>query len=46
MFARASCGYCRVQWPIVQRFQEEMGWQVTPWISIAGRTWGQRFGSK
>jgi conjugal transfer pilus assembly protein TraF len=29
MFSRASCGYCRVQWPIVQRFQEEMGWQVT-----------------
>lgn len=29
MFSRASCGYCRVQWPIVQRFQDEMGWQVT-----------------
>lgn len=29
MFSRDSCGYCRVQWPIVQRFQEEMGWQVT-----------------
>ena len=29
MFSRATCGYCRVQWPIVQRFQEEMGWQVT-----------------
>lgn len=29
MFSRTSCGYCRVQWPIVQRFQEEMGWQVT-----------------
>lgn len=29
MFSRSSCGYCRVQWPIVQRFQEEMGWQVT-----------------
>jgi conjugal transfer pilus assembly protein TraF len=29
MFSRNSCGYCRVQWPIVQRFQEEMGWQVT-----------------
>ncbi|MBO9579575.1 MAG: conjugal transfer protein TraF [Sphingobium sp.] len=28
MFSRESCGYCRVQWPIVQRFQEEMGWQV------------------
>lgn len=29
MFSRSTCGYCRVQWPIVQRFQEEMGWQVT-----------------
>jgi conjugal transfer pilus assembly protein TraF len=29
MFGRSTCGYCRVQWPIVQRFQEEMGWQVT-----------------
>jgi len=29
MFSRGSCGYCRVQWPIIQRFQEEMGWQVT-----------------
>lgn len=29
MFSRATCGYCRVQWPILQRFQEEMGWQVT-----------------
>lgn len=29
MFSRATCGYCRVEWPIVQRFQEEMGWQVT-----------------
>jgi conjugal transfer pilus assembly protein TraF len=29
MFGRASCGYCRVQWPIVRRFQDEMGWQVT-----------------
>jgi conjugal transfer pilus assembly protein TraF len=29
MFSRASCGYCRLQWPIVQRFREEMGWQVT-----------------
>ena len=28
MFSRASCGYCRVQWPIIQRFQEETGWQV------------------
>lgn len=29
MFSRDSCGYCRVQWPIIQRFHEEMGWQVT-----------------
>ena len=29
MFSRAACGYCRVQWPIIQRFQDEMGWQVT-----------------
>jgi conjugal transfer pilus assembly protein TraF len=29
MFSRSTCGYCRVQWPILQRFQEEMGWQVT-----------------
>lgn len=29
MFSRTTCGYCRVQWPIIQRFQEEMGWQVT-----------------
>ncbi|GFE75807.1 conjugal transfer protein TraF [Novosphingobium sp. TCA1] len=29
MFSRAACGYCRVQWPIVQRFQDETGWQVT-----------------
>lgn len=29
MFSRSTCGYCHVQWPIVQRFQEEMGWQVT-----------------
>jgi conjugal transfer pilus assembly protein TraF len=28
MFSRAECGYCRVQWPIVQRFQDETGWQV------------------
>lgn len=29
MFSRTTCGYCRVQWPVIQRFQEEMGWQVT-----------------
>lgn len=29
MFSRESCGYCRVQWPILQRFREDFGWQVT-----------------
>lgn len=29
MFSRASCGYCRVQWPIIQRFQDETGWQIS-----------------
>jgi conjugal transfer pilus assembly protein TraF len=29
MFSRESCGYCRIQWPIIQRFREETGWQVT-----------------
>lgn len=29
MFARASCAYCRVQWPIIQRFQDETGWQTS-----------------
>jgi conjugal transfer pilus assembly protein TraF len=29
MFSRSTCGYCQVQWPIVQRFQDEMGWQLT-----------------
>lgn len=29
MFSRESCGYCRVQWPIIQRFQDETGWQIT-----------------
>lgn len=29
MFSRGSCGYCRVQWPLIQRFQEETGWQVS-----------------
>lgn len=28
MFSRSSCGYCGVQWPILQRFQEETGWQI------------------
>jgi conjugal transfer pilus assembly protein TraF len=29
MFSRSECGYCRVQWPILQRFQDETGWPVT-----------------
>jgi len=29
MFSRTSCAYCLVQWPILQRFQEETGWQVS-----------------
>ncbi|HEX7822343.1 MAG TPA: conjugal transfer protein TraF [Sphingobium sp.] len=29
MFSRSTCGYCQVQWLIVQRFQDEMGWQLT-----------------
>ena len=29
MFSRESCSYCRVQWPIIQRFREETGWQVS-----------------
>lgn len=29
MFSRSTCGYCRVQWPIIERFREETGWQVT-----------------
>jgi conjugal transfer pilus assembly protein TraF len=29
MFSRKSCGYCRIQWPILQRFREETGWQIT-----------------
>jgi conjugal transfer pilus assembly protein TraF len=44
MFSRSTCGYCRVQWPIVQRFQEEMGWQVTL-IDLDRRPgMGERFG--
>lgn len=44
MFSRSTCGYCRVQWPIVQRFQEEMGWQVTS-IDLDRRPGiGERFG--
>ncbi len=29
MFSRSTCGYCRVQWPLIERFREETGWQVT-----------------
>lgn len=44
MFSRATCGYCRVQWPIIQRFQEETGWQATL-IELDRRPdVGQRFG--
>jgi conjugal transfer pilus assembly protein TraF len=44
MFSRSSCGYCRVQWPIVQRFQEEFGWQVTLLDLDRRPDIGQRFG--
>lgn len=44
MFSRASCGYCRVQWPIVQRFQEEMGWQVSLMDLDRRPELAQRFG--
>ncbi|WCT79124.1 conjugal transfer protein TraF [Novosphingobium humi] len=44
MFDRASCGYCRVQWPILQRFQEEMGWQVSRMDIEQRPGLGQRFG--
>lgn len=44
MFSRTTCGYCRVQWPIVQRFQEEMGWQVTLVDLDRKPELGQRFG--
>jgi conjugal transfer pilus assembly protein TraF len=44
MFSRSSCGYCRVQWPIVQRFQEEMGWQVTLMDIDRRAEIAQRFG--
>lgn len=44
MFSHAACGYCRVQWPIVQRFQDETGWQVTR-IDLDQRPeMGARFG--
>lgn len=44
MFSRLSCGYCRVEWPIVQRFQDEMGWQVTLMDIDRHPDLGQRFG--
>lgn len=44
MFSRSTCGYCRVQWPIVQRFQDEMGWQVTLMDIDRRPELGQRFG--
>ncbi len=44
MFSRSTCGYCRVQWPIVQRFQDEMGWQVTLMDIDRRPEVGQRFG--
>ncbi|MFZ2997388.1 conjugal transfer protein TraF [Sphingobium sp.] len=44
MFARASCGYCKVQWPIVQRFQDDMGWQVSLMDLDRRPEMGQRFG--
>jgi conjugal transfer pilus assembly protein TraF len=44
MFSRSTCGYCRVQWPILRRFQEEMGWQVTL-VDLGSRPdVGRRFG--
>lgn len=44
MFSRSTCGYCRVQWPIVQRFQDEMGWQVTLMDIDRRPELAQRFG--
>jgi len=44
MFSRTSCGYCRVQWPILQRFQEEMGWHVTLMDLERRPELGRRFG--
>ncbi|MGI9375833.1 MAG: conjugal transfer protein TraF, partial [Tsuneonella suprasediminis] len=44
MFSRSTCGYCRVQWPIVQRFQEEMGWQVSMQDIDRKPELAQRFG--
>lgn len=44
MFSRESCGYCRVQWPILQRFQDEYGWQVTRQDLDGHPGMGERFG--
>lgn len=44
MFGRSSCGYCRVQWPILERFQEEMGWQVIMMDLDQRPELGERFG--
>jgi conjugal transfer pilus assembly protein TraF len=44
MFSRSTCGYCRVQWPIVQRFQDEIGWQVTLMDIDRRPGIGERFG--
>jgi conjugal transfer pilus assembly protein TraF len=44
MFSRVSCGYCRDEWPIVQRFQDEMGWQVTLMDLDSRPDLGSRFG--
>lgn len=44
MFGRASCAYCRVQWPIIQRFQDEMGWQVSEMDLDRRPDLGNRFG--
>lgn len=44
MFGRDSCGYCRVQWPIVQRFQDDMGWQIILMDLDRRPELGQRFG--
>jgi conjugal transfer pilus assembly protein TraF len=44
MFGRSSCGYCRVQWPILERFREEMGWQVILMDLDQRPELGERFG--
>ena len=44
MFSRSSCGYCRVQWPIIERFREETGWQVTLMDLDRRPDLGARFG--